>query len=269
MIALADVTETAYRRCLITALAVGANPLDLAQVWYSESGWHANAHNAHGDAVGVCQMMPDTLRGLGYVGTWETFARLALEDQIQPWCTRYYRPYANKMTSSALAYLATFLPAYLDEHYRLLHGVGDLTPETVIAGKLEAGKARLGWAYVANATFDADHNGAITLGELDLAIKRACVGGRWQAIAENVARVASLPAPAPMTVPDGIDLAVPLGLQRALTLLGYPLSQDGARGPLTISATRAFQSAHGLVPDGLVGPLTRAALRSELARLAP
>jgi hypothetical protein len=269
MIDLADVSEIAYRRCLITALAVGSSPLDLAEVWFSESGWHANAHNPHGDAVGFCQMMPDTLRGLGYVGTWETFARLALEEQIQPWGTRYYRPYTNKMTSSALAYLATFLPAYLDEGYRARNGIGDLAPDTIIAGKLETGKARLGWAYTANAVFDADHNGAITLGELDLAIKRACVGARWQAIAENVARVSSLPAPSPATLPMSIDLTTPLSLQRGLSLLGYPLAVDGARGPLTISATRAFQTAHGLVPDGLVGPLTRRALLADLAALAP
>src|SRR6266850_1405634 len=230
--------------------------MDLASVWFSESGWHANAHNPHGDASGICQMMPATLAGLGFVGGWEAFVRTPLEDQIQPWCTRYYRTYTNRMTSGALAYLATFLPAYLDADYRRRNGVGDLTPDTVVAAKM----GRLGWAYTANAVFDVDFNGQITLSELDLAIRRNCLGARWEALSESLARVAVIPPPMPQTLPDAIDLTTTLGVQRALGL-----TADGARGPLTIAAIRSFQSAHNLTPDGLVGPLTRGALRAALS----
>ncbi len=258
-----DVSDSAYRKAYLCAMAVGASAMDLAQVWFSESGWHANAHNPHGDASGICQMMPATLGGLGFVGGWEAFARLPLEDQIQPWCVRYYRSYANRMHTAALAYLATFLPAYLDEGYRLLHGIGELTDDTVIAAR----GGRLGWAYAANAVFDANGDGAITVGELGQAIVRNCVGSRWSTIAENVSRVASLRPPVPTTIPDGIDLRTTLGLQRSLVLLGYPLAIDASRGPLTIAATRAFQSAHNLLPDGLVGPRTRQALVDALQAL--
>jgi len=177
-----DVHSSAISRCAMAGVALGANPLHIAQVWFSESGWHADAHNPHGDAVGLCQIMPAILRGLGYLGGWETFARMPAEDQIQPWIIRYYRPYANLMTTPELAYLATFLPAYFNPGFRERNGVEwPLSSNTVIAAKM----GRLGWAFVANAVFDANHDGRITLGELGQAIARNCIGPRYDAIAQD------------------------------------------------------------------------------------
>ena len=49
-------------------------------------------------------------------------------------------------------------------------------------------------------------------------------------------------------------------IQTALNKFGYNLVVDGAVGYMTISALKAFQSAHGLEPDGVCGNATRSAL---------
>ncbi len=55
----------------------------------------------------------------------------------------------------------------------------------------------------------------------------------------------------------GFDVSV---LQFLLVRRGLPLSLDGSFGPATARAVRRFQRRAGLVPDGIVGRRTRAAL---------
>jgi peptidoglycan hydrolase-like protein with peptidoglycan-binding domain len=43
---------------------------------------------------------------------------------------------------------------------------------------------------------------------------------------------------------------------------GYKLIVDGVAGQLTITCLRNFQKTHGLVDDGICGPLTRQKLKS-------
>jgi hypothetical protein len=53
-------------------------------------------------------------------------------------------------------------------------------------------------------------------------------------------------------------------LQRALTQLGYQVTADGDYGPATQAAVQQFQTAKGLTPDGVVGPVTLAELQKSL-----
>lgn len=57
-------------------------------------------------------------------------------------------------------------------------------------------------------------------------------------------------------------------IQRALNTVGIdgtPLVVDGSYGRRTVAAVRAFQKMHGLVVDGIVGPMTRDALAAAAA----
>lgn len=49
-------------------------------------------------------------------------------------------------------------------------------------------------------------------------------------------------------------------LQRALRCVGYALEIDGIFGRITQECVKSFQASHNLVRDGIVGPLTWAAL---------
>lgn len=55
-------------------------------------------------------------------------------------------------------------------------------------------------------------------------------------------------------------------IQCLLVYLGYdPGAIDGADGPQTRAAVKAFQQAEGLDPDGIAGPQTQARLREAVA----
>jgi peptidoglycan hydrolase-like protein with peptidoglycan-binding domain len=71
----------------------------------------------------------------------------------------------------------------------------------------------------------------------------------------------------PATVREGSHGAAVVKLQQALIARGYdPHGVDGSFGPKTDAAVRAFQRAHGLKVDGLVGPITWHALLKSPAK---
>lgn len=71
------------------------------------------------------------------------------------------------------------------------------------------------------------------------------------------------------TLQEGSSGQAVVTLQNDLDQLGYNLSQDGQFGPLTRAAVVNFQGNHGLVTDGVVGPLTWAAINAALPAQLP
>ncbi|MGH2895206.1 MAG: peptidoglycan-binding domain-containing protein, partial [Solirubrobacteraceae bacterium] len=65
---------------------------------------------------------------------------------------------------------------------------------------------------------------------------------------------------------DSGDLVV--WVQERLVSAGYPIQVSGDYGYHTLLDVQAFQSAHGLTPDGIIGPATWGALlRYRIARV--
>jgi peptidoglycan hydrolase-like protein with peptidoglycan-binding domain len=69
------------------------------------------------------------------------------------------------------------------------------------------------------------------------------------------------PAGATINTTEALKLA-PKAIQHILNVLGAspPLVEDGKVGPKTVAAVKSFQTAHGLVPDGVAGPKVKTAL---------
>lgn len=232
-----------------------ANVRHLLGVMMSESGVMAKAHNPNGDASGLIQFMPQTLLNLGWRDGHAAFRALHATEQL-PYVQAYFEPYKGKLVSVAAFYVATFLPA-------LVSHAGD--PDFVLTAK----NGPLGWAYAPNASFDKNMDLAITVQELGDAVSRNCRGPRWSEILQ---RLDDAGDPSPDTKPDPdqpIDLRTTQGIQCALVKLGYdPGRVDGLLGQQTRTAVVAYQTDVGLVPDGMVGPLTRASLAAQLASRA-
>ena len=110
------------------------HPVDLMAVWFSESGCKATAWNdgpatiidkltgqrrpslpeERYNASGIFQVMPDTLRGLGFPGDHAAFRRLNATQQLD-WARKYYLPHRGKLVSIGAIYTANFLPALIDQ----------------------------------------------------------------------------------------------------------------------------------------------------------
>jgi hypothetical protein len=258
-----DLTDYFFAKWVALSDAVGADPHDLACVAFSESGMYARAGNDGPPGVrpedqyhasGLIQFMGPTLRAHGWTYGYLAFRMLSAEAQT-PFVERYFRPYKGKLTSKAMAYVATFVPA-------MLGAAAAGGPDYVLVEK----GGRLGWAYAANArAFDANGDYKITVRELEHAITRQCVGPRWNEIEQRLRKAQGLQPLEPVTDPGGFDLSTTFGQQQALEALQmHPGEIDGAPGPVTRAAVMRFQTARGLAVDGIVGPVTRAALDAAL-----
>jgi hypothetical protein len=254
-----DIDDAFFPKLEEVASQLEADPLHVLSVMFSESTCRADAWNDNQKDLppdkryndsGLIQFMPATLKLLGWTQGHAAFRRLSATAQL-PYVRAYYRSYVGHLGSIAGLYVATFLPS-------LVSRAGDRD------FVLTARKGPLGWAYAPNAAFDRNKDLAITVGELEDAVRRNCVGARW---ADLVARLRGAPVASDSNehAVALADLRTILGIQTALSTLGLdPGPRDGYAGPRTTRAVVSFQRSRGLAPDGIVGPLTRAALEDAL-----
>ncbi len=169
-----DIDDLFFPKLRQVARDLGAHPVSMLAVMFSESGCRATAHNDNPkslpperrwNASGLIQFMPPILRGLGWAHGHEAFRRLTATDQLY-WVQRYYSPHRGYLGSIGGLYVATFLPA-------LIKHAGD--PDFVLTAK----NGPLPWAYSPNAAFDSNRDSSITVSELEQAVVRNCKGPRW------------------------------------------------------------------------------------------
>jgi hypothetical protein len=224
---------------------LGIDPMDLLGVMMAESNVKANAKNPTSNASGLIQFLPSTLTHLGWTGTPEEFRKLTATRQL-PYVEAYFQPYVHfGLTSAARVYQVVFLPSSLPLGSDF---------KTVIAAK---GGINSG-VYDRNRGLDRNFDGKITVGELQQAIERHYTAPRWQEIMDRLDAAAGQGGGNGGDI-DPIDLRTQSGLADALEALGFDREFYSL-----IAAVRAFQKRAGLASDGIVGPKTRAALRSAL-----
>lgn len=174
-----------YPKLLEVAAAVQMKPEDILNVMAVESGINPAAHNPGGDASGLLQFMPSTLKQLGFKGTHADFRNLAAEDQldyVKRLILGNMRYNGGPFTSASQYYVANFLPVALK-----LPGIKREDPETVIVAKNPDHPHLPGISthqeqifYNSNPALDANHDGVITYGDIQQVLQRAAGGKNFQ-----------------------------------------------------------------------------------------
>lgn len=168
----ADWSDDDINALVAMAGRLEARALDLAGCWMSESNLTTVAHNSRGDAAGIFQAMPATLRGLGYHGDWQAFTALSVGEQLE-WAERYYAPHRGRLVSPGACYLATFLPALMGHAAESAY---------VLCGRFGP---HAEW-YRANSGLDVNHDGWIRVQDLTDRIAQVTRGPRWDEFAARV-----------------------------------------------------------------------------------
>jgi hypothetical protein len=127
------------------------------------------------DAKGLLQFQRRTLVGMGMGDLWPRFEHLSVREQL-PAVDRFladHRP-SDGWASQARVYQAAYQPVTLER----------------VRGWLDPIASRGSDAYELNALLDRDHDGAITLRDLDDVIETAKTTGdgpaRWRAVLEGL-----------------------------------------------------------------------------------
>ena len=196
------------------------DPAAFLNVWCVESGLKPSAVNPNGGARGLNQMMPSTLKGLGAPEAFET---LSGEEQL-PWIERLITNYESMnhgpLQTAARYYHANFFPRTLPR--------GTASDAIVVARDAADPEERA--AYAQNRALDADHDGFVTVADLETVLERVR-GSFGDAFTRLERAVGALP-------PPGITWAVPRGVARGRTGTGAALGAAAAVGLVGLARRR-------------------------------
>ena len=85
--------------------------------------------------------------------------------------------------------------------------------------------------------------------------------GAWSALSRPAGNLAGYAAYTQLaTIGEGAQGDLVVWAQEHLISAGFPIAVSGGFGPRTLTQVQDFQTAHGLTPDGLIGPETWAVL---------
>lgn len=222
-------------RYLDVATATGVPVLLLAALHNRESDANFNTYLGNGEPLNrVTRLVP---KGRGPFPSWEAGAKDGLHvdrlDQVSDWSW-----------PKALYY------------GELWNGFGPRDYHGINTGYLWAGTNHYTRGkYVADGRWDGAH--------VDTQLGIVPVMKRMATLDPSLDLPPDSKVPAPPSAPD-LSVAQ---IQHALNAAGRgPLDEDGSLGMKTRAAIKAFQSAHGLIPDGIVGPHTTQALVDATAK---
>lgn len=172
-----------YPKLVQISFELGMKPEDLIAVMISESGMNPGAVEKKFKGSGLVGFMPQTLKNLGFQGTWEDFIKLSGEEQLD-YLKKMVKSFqgfngGRPFTSAAQYYVANFWPVALK-----LPGIQRGDPDTAFiennpqadpSGKWSQKYLNVGYkisvkmesdAYKANPLFDRDKKGSITYGDM-------------------------------------------------------------------------------------------------------
>lgn len=173
-----------YKKLLQISSDVGMKPEDVLNVMSLESGLDPTAHNKNGNASGLVQFMPDTLKGLGFQGSHSDFRELnAVQqlDYVKKWLQGLTNQNGGPLTAVSY-YIGNFLPVALK-----LPGVKNKKRNTIIVARnpkrphlpgVDIKRERS--YYKANPVLDYNKDGFITYGDIEDILKQYAAGKNFQ-----------------------------------------------------------------------------------------
>lgn len=195
-----------YKKILEVSNNVGMKPEHLLNVLYLESGLNPAARNKGSDASGLGQIVPSTLKGLGFTGSQQDFRNLAAEQQldyVQKLIQSHMQSNGGPFKSAEQYYVAHFWPVGLKlsgvKNEDLSTPIVEKNPRVLInrkTGKKYSKKyLDLGIkidgnyerkAYNENSILDADKDGKITYGDLKKVLQNTASSAGFQTVLNDL-----------------------------------------------------------------------------------